>query len=93
MIKMFYIGSTDLNMWLHQNKAQFTGDFSEGVLLDNFVVVTKRPAIACIYEHYLNDSSSDYYIEFEPITKDNAGQNALANWYGFVDRIGETEQC
>ena len=28
--------------WFHQNEAKYTGDFVEGVLLDNFVIATKR---------------------------------------------------
>ena len=59
----FYIGSTELDKWLHQNKAQRTGAYVEGVLVDSFVAETKR-GIAAIYEHYLNANSSDYYIEF-----------------------------
>ena len=43
--------------WFHQNEAKYTGDFVEGVLLDNFVIATKR-GFAAIYEKPLNPNQS-----------------------------------
>lgn len=60
----FRIGSTELEKWLHQNRAEFTGDIVEGGLLDSFMVATKR-GFAAIYEHYCNEWASDYTVEFE----------------------------
>lgn len=50
----FYLNASALSRWMHQNKAQCTGAYVEGVLVDSFVVETKR-GVAAIYEHYLNE--------------------------------------
>ena len=64
MVREFYIHPNFLGKWLHQNKAEYTGDYYDGVLLDNFVVQTKN-GIAAIYEHYINPNKSDYLVKFE----------------------------
>lgn len=64
MVREFFIYPGFLDTWLHQNKAECTGDYYEGVLLDNFVVRTKN-GIAAIYEHYVNPNKSDYLVKFE----------------------------
>lgn len=69
-----------LAKWMHQNKAEYTGDFVEGCLLDNFVVETRR-GFAAIYEQYATPNSSVYRVEFEPGT----AQNVFARWYKFYD--------
>ena len=79
-IKALHVGSCELNKWLHQNKADYTGLFVDGCLLDNFVVVTKR-GFAAIYEEYLNPNSSGYYIEFQTGT----AQDVFRNWYKFEE--------
>ncbi len=61
----FLIAPRDLPKWIRQNRAEYTGDFAEGCLLDNFVLSCRR-GFAAVYEHYLNCWSSDYLIEFEP---------------------------
>lgn len=53
-----------LAKWLHQNKAEYTGDYVEGVLLDNCMVDCKG-GYAAIYEEPRNELSSIYRIEFE----------------------------
>lgn len=53
----------DINKWLHQNEAEYTGDFFDGCLLDNFVVSCKN-GIAALYEHYSNCWSSCYEVHF-----------------------------
>lgn len=60
----FRIGATNLEKWMAQNKAEYTGDFVDGALLDNFMLACKR-GFAAVYEHYLNCWSSDYLVEFE----------------------------
>lgn len=60
----FYIGSTELKKWLHQNNGTAV-DCVEGCLLDNLLVETKR-GLVIIKEHFLNTWSSDYYCEFVP---------------------------
>ena len=77
-MKRFYVGSCNIDKWLHQNGAEYTGDYYEGVLLDNYVVMTRR-GFAAVYEHYLNANSSDYLIEWEP----GPAQNVWKNWYEF----------
>lgn len=74
------IGATELEKWMHQNEAEYTGDFAEGGLLDNFMLACKR-GFAAVYEHYLNCWSSDYLIEFES----GAAQDVWENWYRFED--------
>lgn len=76
----FIIGSCDLDKWMHQNKASYTGEFVEGCLLDNFVVVTRR-GFAAIYEKYLNPNSSCYLVEFQK----GAAQDVMRNWYKFEE--------
>ena len=53
----------DINKWLHQNQAEYTGDFFEGCLLDNFIVSCKN-GIAALYEQYSNCWSSCYEVHF-----------------------------
>lgn len=70
-----------LEMWMKQNRAEYTGDFLEGCLLDNFMVWTKRGA-AAVYEYPLNSWSSEYRIEFEP----GDAENVWRRWYDFEAR-------
>ena len=53
----------DLEQWVHQNNAEYTGDFFDGCLLDNFIVYCKN-GVAALYEHYLNEWSSCYEVHF-----------------------------
>ena len=53
----------DLEQWLHHNNAEYTGDFFDGCLLDNFIVYCKN-GVAALYEHYLNEWSSCYEVHF-----------------------------
>jgi hypothetical protein len=72
---------SNLGKWMHQNKASYAGVFVEGCLQDNFVLACKR-GFAAVYEHYLNDWSSDYLVEFEPGT----AQEVWRRWYEFEER-------
>lgn len=38
----FFISPQGLKKWMHQNRADYTGAFVEGTLLDNFVIACKR---------------------------------------------------
>ena len=53
----------DLEKWMKQNKAEYTGMFFEGCLLDNFMLSTKR-GYAAIYEKYVNANCSEYLMKF-----------------------------
>ena len=64
--------------WMYQNGAEYTGDYVEGCLLDNFVVATRR-GYAAIYARALNEWSSCYYVEFQP----GAAQDVFSKWYEF----------
>lgn len=77
-IKTFLVGSTDIEKWMHQNKAVYTGSYYEGCLLDNFLVMTKR-GTAAIYEHYLNSNSSCYRVEFSPGVNDEIISRFIEN--------------
>ena len=37
-VTRFRLGSTALEKWMRQNQAEYTGDYVEGCLLDNFVL-------------------------------------------------------
>lgn len=86
-ITSFYLDPADLEKWMYQNKAVYTGDFVEGCLLDNFMVQTKR-GHAAIYEHYLNPNSSDYLVYFQP----GCSQKLFAAFYIFED-AASAENC
>ena len=75
------IGLCQLEQWMKQNKAEYTGDYIEGCLLDNFVLCTDR-GFAAVYENYLNANSSDYYIEFQPFP----AQEVWKEWYKFEEQ-------
>lgn len=53
-----------MEKWEHQNGAEHTGDFFEGVLLDNYVLACKR-GYAAHYERYVNPWTSAHEIRFE----------------------------
>ena len=65
----------DIEKWMHQNDAEYTGEFFEGCLLDNFIVACKR-GYAAIYERYATSNSSRYYMVFAPY-KDVAAVDKL----------------
>ena len=66
--------------WARQNRAEFTGDYIEGCLLDNFIMCTPR-GFAAFYENYLNEWASDYYVEFQA----GAAQDVFLKWYQFEE--------
>jgi hypothetical protein len=66
--------------WARQNGAEYTGDYVEGCLLDSFVVATRR-GYAAFYEHYVNEWTSDYLVEFQA----GAAQTVFSNWYKFEE--------
>ena len=80
----FFISQEELEKWMHQNRAQYTGVFINGRLWDNFVVATKR-GFAAIYEHPLSEWRSAYWVEFEP----GAAQRVWHRWYQFEERSRE----
>lgn len=77
-VTRFRINHSNLEKWLRQNDAEYTGDYVEGCLLDNFVVATKR-GFAAFYEHAVNCWTSDYIVEFQA----GAAQDVFARWYEF----------
>jgi len=92
-IKEFYLNPTQFDKWSHQNDIEYTGDFVDGVLLDNFVVFTKH-GVAAIYEHYVNCWQSDYRVEFLRCHKnDEPGwtQAIFNRWYAFEGSCYEEE--
>lgn len=82
-VTCFRLDPNQLEKWMFQNKAGFAGDYIEGCLLDNFVIATKR-GYAAVYENYLNEWSSDYYIEFQP----GAAQDVFIKWYEYENKAG-----
>jgi|InofroStandDraft_1065614.scaffolds.fasta_scaffold07494_9 hypothetical protein len=84
-VTRFRLGSTALEKWMRQNQAEYTGDYVEGCLLDNFVLACKR-GFAAVYEHALTCWTSDYIVEFAP----GAAQDVWENWYRFADSTAKT---
>lgn len=76
------IDPNQLEKWMHQNKAEYTGDYIEGCLLDNFVVATRR-GYAAIYANPVTEWTSDYYIEFQP----GAAPDVWRRWYDFANNM------
>lgn len=74
-----------LEKWLTQNKAQYTGDFVEGCLLDNYVVSCKR-GFAAVYEDYINANSSGYKIVFAPYKDHKSVDQLWSDWYDFKSK-------
>lgn len=74
-VTTFQIGIAEMNKWIHQNNAEGTGDFVEGVLADSFILCCKR-GTAAVYEHYVNEGSSDYLVCFAPYS-DKKGTNQI----------------
>ena len=75
----FYLNAGALGRWMHQNK---------GVLVDSFVVETKR-GVAAIYEHYLNEWTSNYYVEFTDYKngfKNGEVDKIWSDWYAFEEK-------
>ena len=67
---------------------QYTGAYVEGVLVDSFVVETKR-GVAAIYEHYLNEWTSNYYVEFTDYKngfKNGEVDKIWSDWYAFEEK-------
>ena len=86
MTKFIIRSNKNMNIWLHQNKAE-TVDFREGCLTDNFIVSTKR-GYAAIFEHYLNSWSSGYLVEFEP----GDAPNVWNRWEAFIEAYDKEYQ-
>ena len=62
-MKVYVLNPSAINKFMHQNNAEYTGDFVEGSLLDNFIISCKRGFIA-VYEKYVNPNSSEYLFKF-----------------------------
>lgn len=86
-VAIFSLNPSEFEKWMHQNKAVYSGRFIEGCLLDNFVVMTKR-GFAAFYEHYVNEWTSNYIVEFES----GAAQAVWRRWYDFEERREHDEQ-
>ena len=62
---MRFFKVNDVEKWMHQNKAEHTGAFFEGCLLDNYVLACKR-GFCAVYERYVNPNMSEHIYEFAP---------------------------
>ena len=80
-VTRFYLDPCDLNKWMHQNDV-IPIAFVDGCLQDNMLFKTKR-GYAAVYEHYVNEWSSDFYIEFQP----GAANDVFNAWYEFIDKL------
>ena len=93
-ITSFFLNPCDLEKWMYQNKAEYTGNYVEGVLQDSFVVATKR-GYAFFYDHCLNAWSSDYAVYFIPYKAGGKHMKSYdklwAEWLTFEDKYGYKE--
>lgn len=83
-VTTFQIGIGDMNKWIHQNNAEYTGDFVDGVLADSFMLSCKR-GTAAVYEHYLNSWSSDYIVLFVPYSDEKRTNQLYDDFYKYVE--------
>lgn len=83
-ITIFQINPLNLEKWIHQNQAEYTGDYVEGVLLDNFILQCKN-GYAVFYEKEQNEWTSIYEVEFQ---RANAN-DVFDRWYRFIDEYRE----
>ena len=84
----FIVENGQMEKWEHQNGAEYTGDFFEGVLLDNYVLACKR-GYAAHYERYVNPWMSAHEIRFE-FYEDREACNDLFD--EFYEREHEAEE-
>ncbi len=75
----------NFNTWERQNAGEYTGDFVDGCLLDNFVIACKRGYAFC-YENFVNEWTSNYLVKFAPY-KDKESCSALwKEWERFAEK-------
>lgn len=76
----------DFDKWFHQNRAEYTGAFFEGVLLDNFVLDCKR-GYAFVYEHALTEWTSAYRVKFAPYKDWDTCMKLFDEFYELEDEV------
>lgn len=86
-LKSFTISPAGMNRWIEENRAEHTGDFVEGVLLDNFVLSCEW-GYAAVYEVHLNEWSSIYRVEYET----GEAKDVWKRWHEFEARSKDTEE-
>lgn len=89
---VFFMEPADINKYIHQNKAEYTGCFVEGCLQDSFVLSCKR-GYTFVYEHFLTPWSSDLFCIFLPYkaAKENPKtyDEEWCTWFNFEDRASK----
>lgn len=88
-MRTFCISPEKLNKWCGQNKGEYTGDFVDGCLLDNFIIACNR-GYAFVYEHYLNPWASDYLVKFCQYDDKPAMDNLWKEWDAFTALSSES---
>ncbi len=72
--------------WMHQNKAEYTGAYVEGNLIDNSILACKRGYCA-VYERHVNEWTSEHVFKFVPY-KDFKGVDELfAEFMDFEESV------
>lgn len=77
-VSTFRISPAQMAKWMHQNRAECTGDIVEGSLLDNFMLACKN-GYAAVYERYVNPNMSTYEIHFQR----GDAQSVWDSWHAF----------
>ena len=80
----FYLNAGALDKWVYQNKGEYAACV-EGVLQDSVVVTAKR-GLAMVYEHYVNEWTSNFYVEFAPYKNEAEVDKLWKDWYAFEEK-------
>ena len=80
----FYLAPDQLDKWVYQNKGEYTACV-EGALQDSVVVAAKR-GWAMVYEHYVNEWTSNFYVEFVPYKNEAEVDKLWKDWYTFEEK-------
>ena len=72
--------------WMHQNRAEYTGAYVEGTLLDSYVLACKR-GYAAVYERYVNPNKSEHVYKFAPYSDQRKCDELWAEFMEFEESV------
>ena len=75
----------DAARWERQNEAEYTGDWVDGVLTDNYVLACKR-GYCFVYEAQDSWYPNIPVYKFAAYKDEEAVKELWDEWYGFVER-------
>ena len=83
--EFFISGEKELERFIKNNHAEYTGCYIEGSLIDNFVMSTSK-GYAAFYESHRNEWTSWWRVEYQT----GFAQDMWRHWYEFE---GQMERC